>query len=52
MKRITEPSDIANAAWYLGSEQSAFVTGTTLEVSPFRSAVLPKQLLIGSSIAG
>lgn len=32
MKRITEPSDIANAAWYLGSDQSSFVTGTTLEV--------------------
>jgi NAD(P)-dependent dehydrogenase (short-subunit alcohol dehydrogenase family) len=32
MKRITEPQDVANAAWYLGSDQSAFVTGTTLEV--------------------
>ncbi|KAH8169679.1 enoyl-(Acyl carrier protein) reductase domain-containing protein [Sarocladium implicatum] len=32
MKRITEPSDVANAAWYLGTEQSSFVTGTVLEV--------------------
>ncbi|KAL4891163.1 hypothetical protein BDV59DRAFT_203872 [Aspergillus ambiguus] len=32
MKRITQPSDIANAAWYLGSDESSFVTGTTLEV--------------------
>ncbi|KAL4863431.1 hypothetical protein BDV12DRAFT_189694 [Aspergillus spectabilis] len=32
MKRVTQPTDIANAAWYLASEQSSFVTGTTLEV--------------------
>lgn len=32
MKRVTEPSDVANAAWYLGCDQSSFVTGTTLEV--------------------
>jgi 3-oxoacyl-[acyl-carrier protein] reductase len=32
MGRITEPKDIANAAWYLGSDQSSFVTGTMLEV--------------------
>ena len=32
MKRLCQPMDIANAAWYLGSEQSSFVTGTTLEV--------------------
>ncbi|KAF2094966.1 oxidoreductase, partial [Rhizodiscina lignyota] len=32
MGRVTEPEDIANAAWYLGSEQSSFVTGTMLEV--------------------
>ncbi|KAH8817069.1 hypothetical protein F5884DRAFT_896764 [Xylogone sp. PMI_703] len=32
MKRIAQPSDIANAAWYLGSDQSSFVTGTTLDV--------------------
>ncbi|RFU26075.1 hypothetical protein B7463_g10263, partial [Scytalidium lignicola] len=32
MRRITQPSDIANAAWYLASDQSSFVTGTTLEV--------------------
>ncbi|KAL5363122.1 hypothetical protein BJX96DRAFT_177794 [Aspergillus floccosus] len=32
MKRVTQPDDIANAAWYLGSDESSFVTGTTLEV--------------------
>jgi NAD(P)-dependent dehydrogenase (short-subunit alcohol dehydrogenase family) len=32
MKRVCQPVDIANAAWYLGSEESSFVTGTTLEV--------------------
>lgn len=32
MKRVTEPEDIANAVWYLASDQSSFVTGTTLEV--------------------
>ena len=32
MRRVTEPSDVANAAWYLGSDESSFVTGTTLEV--------------------
>ncbi|KIX04598.1 uncharacterized protein Z518_05468 [Rhinocladiella mackenziei CBS 650.93] len=32
MGRVTEPVDIANAAWFLGSDQSSFVTGTTIEV--------------------
>ncbi|KAF9890139.1 hypothetical protein FE257_006300 [Aspergillus nanangensis] len=32
MRRVTQPSDIANAVWYLGTDQSSFVTGTTLEV--------------------
>jgi NAD(P)-dependent dehydrogenase (short-subunit alcohol dehydrogenase family) len=32
MKRVAQPVDIANAAWYLGSDQSSFMTGTTLEV--------------------
>lgn len=32
MRIVTDPEDAANAAWFLGSEQSSFVTGTTLEV--------------------
>ncbi|KAJ5825175.1 hypothetical protein N7474_002313 [Penicillium riverlandense] len=32
MKRVCQPQDIADAAWYLGTDQSSFVTGTTLEV--------------------
>ena len=32
MKRITQVTDIANAAWFLASDQSSFMTGTTLEV--------------------
>ncbi|CAI7600039.1 unnamed protein product [Penicillium pancosmium] len=32
MKRVAQPMDIANAVWYLATEQSSFVTGTTLEV--------------------
>ncbi|KAK5806136.1 hypothetical protein VI817_000394 [Penicillium citrinum] len=33
MKRVTQPVDIANAVWYLATDQSSFVTGTTLEVA-------------------
>ncbi|KIW18419.1 hypothetical protein PV08_02707 [Exophiala spinifera] len=32
MGRVTEPEDIANAAWFLGSEQSSFMTGATVAV--------------------
>ena len=32
MGRITEPADVANAAWYLASDASSFVTGILLEV--------------------
>ncbi|CAI7584550.1 unnamed protein product [Penicillium manginii] len=32
MKRVAQPIDIANAVWYLATDQSSFVTGTTLEV--------------------
>lgn len=32
MKRLTQPTDVANAAWFLRSDQSSFVTGTTIEV--------------------
>lgn len=43
MKRITEPSDVANACWYLGTDQSSFVTGTILSVSlDFWSARMTK----------
>lgn len=34
MKRVTEPSDVANAPWFPGSQESSFVTGTTVEVCP------------------
>lgn len=37
MRRLTEPADIANAAWYLGSDESSFVTGTVLEVDGGRA---------------
>jgi NAD(P)-dependent dehydrogenase (short-subunit alcohol dehydrogenase family) len=30
--RIGRPEDIADAAWFLASDESAFVTGTTLVV--------------------
>lgn len=30
--RVTEPADIANAAWFLASDQSSFMTGSTMEV--------------------
>ncbi|PYH45961.1 NAD(P)-binding protein [Aspergillus saccharolyticus JOP 1030-1] len=32
LKRLTRPEDVSNAAWYLASDQSSFVTGTILEV--------------------
>ncbi|KAM0749486.1 short-chain dehydrogenase/reductase SDR [Meredithblackwellia eburnea MCA 4105] len=32
MKRITEPSDIANAALFLVSDEASFVTGTLMDV--------------------
>ncbi|KAH7112300.1 hypothetical protein B0J13DRAFT_575779 [Dactylonectria estremocensis] len=32
LKRLTKPTDIANAAWFLGSDQGSFLTGTTIEV--------------------
>ena len=32
MRRVTEPSDIANAAWFLASDEASFITGTTLAV--------------------
>lgn len=32
MQRVTEPSDVANAVWFLASGQSSFVTGITFPV--------------------
>ncbi|RVX75785.1 hypothetical protein B0A52_00141 [Exophiala mesophila] len=32
MGRVTEPDDIANAAWFLGTDQSSFITGSTIAV--------------------
>ncbi|KAH7237975.1 hypothetical protein B0J15DRAFT_406094 [Fusarium solani] len=32
LQRLTKPTDIANAAWFLGSDQGSFLTGTTIEV--------------------
>lgn len=37
MKRLTKPTDIANAAWFLASDQSSFMTGTTLDVDGGRA---------------
>jgi len=33
MKRLAEPEDIANAALFLASDESAFVTGQNLMVN-------------------
>jgi NAD(P)-dependent dehydrogenase (short-subunit alcohol dehydrogenase family) len=49
MKRITEPSDIANAAWYLGTEQSSFVTGTILEVLRDHAPALDMSLTVANT---
>ncbi|CAK7235149.1 hypothetical protein SBRCBS47491_009193 [Sporothrix bragantina] len=32
MQRLCEPDDVANAAWFLASEQSSFMTGTIMDV--------------------
>lgn len=32
LKRLCQPMDLVNVAWYLGPGQSRFVTGTTLEI--------------------
>jgi len=32
LQRLTEPSDIANAAVFLASDEGKFVTGTNFEV--------------------
>ncbi|KAJ5243285.1 uncharacterized protein N7469_001612, partial [Penicillium citrinum] len=40
MKRVTQPVDIANAVWYLATDQSSFVTGTTLEVDGGRGGLV------------
>ncbi|MCJ1303203.1 hypothetical protein MMC08_006011 [Hypocenomyce scalaris] len=37
MGRLTEPLDIANACLFLASEESAFITGTSLEVDGGRA---------------
>ncbi|KAK5208301.1 hypothetical protein LTR41_006237 [Exophiala xenobiotica] len=32
MGRVTAPADVANAAWFLASDQSSYITGTTIAV--------------------
>lgn len=32
MQRLCEPEDVANAAWFLASDQSSFMTGTIMDV--------------------
>jgi 3-oxoacyl-[acyl-carrier protein] reductase len=32
MQRLCGPDDVANAAWFLASEESSFITGTILDV--------------------
>lgn len=32
MQRLCEPEDVANAAWFLASEESSFMTGTIMDV--------------------
>lgn len=32
MQRLCEPEDVANAAWFLASDESSFMTGTIMDV--------------------
>ena len=36
MQRLCEPEDVANAAWFLASDESSFVTGTIMDVDGWR----------------
>ena len=33
--RVTDPVDVAHAAWFLASNESSFITGTILEACKF-----------------